>query len=301
MGKNGLGTALRVGRLAPGGFDSLDGRGGPVARARSVAELGETCPVAPGIPADANVTSVRNAPSLFGLGLIDQIPDAAILAEAARQERGGSVRGKPHRVAVRDGLERVGRFGWKAQAARLDEFVGEAFRTELGITNPTAPRDLVTPPTGSSCAGFGPDPEDTGELVRAVTAYITALEAPAGHAEQTRPDGAAIFRRIGCAECHTPSLPGPAGAVPLYSDLLLHDLGSALDDGVVQGQAQGRDWRTTPLWGLRLRGRFLHDARAETLPAAITAHAGEAAATTAHFRMLHEAEREALLAFLREL
>ena len=91
------------------------------------------------------------------------------------------------------------------------------------------------------------------------------------------------------------------GPVPLYSDLLLHDLGPALDDAVVQGQATGRHWRTTPLWGLRMRSRFLHDARAETLSVAITAHGGEAATHAARFRTLSEAEREALLAFLGDL
>jgi CxxC motif-containing protein (DUF1111 family) len=83
--------------------------------------------------------------------------------------------------------------------------------------------------------------------------------------------------------------------------LLLHDLGRALDDGMVQGEARGRNWRTTPLWGLRLRGRFLHDARAETHVGAIAAHGGEAAAAASHFRGLSETEREALLDFLRNL
>jgi CxxC motif-containing protein (DUF1111 family) len=301
MAKGIAGTVLRVGRLGPDGFDPLEGHGGPVARARSVVEFGETCPLAPGIPPGANATSVRNAPPLFGLGLIETIPDAAILAEAQRQDDAGSVRGRPNRVTDAHGQPRVGRFGWKAQTGRLEEFVGDAFRTELGITNPVAPLDLVVPPPGTSCAGHQPDTEDDGKLVRAVTAYISALPAPAGRAEDTHREGARIFRRIGCAECHTPALSGPSGEVPLYSDLLLHDLGRALDDGIVQGEAQGRDWRTTPLWGLRLRGRFLHDARAESLGGAIAAHGGEAAAAASHFRGLTEAEREALLEFLRNL
>ncbi len=301
MGNGTAGTALRVGRLAGDGFDALDGRGGPVARARSVAELGRACPLAPGIPPEANVSSVRNAPPLFGLGLIEAIPEAAILAEADRQQAAGAVRGRPHWVVDASGSERIGRFGWKAQLAGLEEFVGDAFRTELGITNPLAPRDLVSAPPGSTCGQPADGVEDDGRLVRAVTAYIASLAAPTGPAEQDRPAGAAIFRRVGCAECHTPTLPGPSGPVSLYSDLLVHDLGPALDDGVVQGQARGRDWRTTPLWGLRLRERFLHDARAETLAAAIAAHGGESAVATAGFRALSEAEREALLAFLREL
>jgi CxxC motif-containing protein (DUF1111 family) len=301
MGQGSTGTVLRVGSLTANGFDPLDGHGGPLARARSVAEFGISCPLVPGIPPDANVTSVRNAPQLFGLGLIETIPDVAILAEAERQEAGGRVRGLPHRVADTAGQERIGRFGWKAQMARLEEFVGDALRTELGITNPLAPQDFVSPPDESSCGATGPGPEDDGRLVHALSAYIMTLEAPIGRAQHTQPSGAEIFRQMGCAECHTPSLPGPGGSVPLYSDLLLHDVGPALDDAVVQGQATGRHWRTTPLWGLRMRTRFLHDARAETLSVAITVHGGEAAAHAARFRTLTETEREALLAFLGDL
>ena len=116
-------------------------------------------------------------------------------------------------------------------------------------------------------------------MVRAVTSFVAALPplAPGPAPEQslvTR--GATLFRAAGCVACHTPSLPGSQGEVPLYSDLLLHDLGPALDDGVVQGDAGGRDWRTTPLWGLGARPRFLHDGRARTVRAAILAHGGEA-------------------------
>ena len=99
-------TSARA-RMMAEGFDPLEGRGGPVARAR--ADSGPDCPLAPGIPPEANVTSVRNAPALFGLGLIDTIPDEVILAEAARQELGGSVRGRPHRLTDADGGARIGR------------------------------------------------------------------------------------------------------------------------------------------------------------------------------------------------
>ena len=301
MGKGTTGTALRIGRLDQGHFDALEGQGGPVARARSVAELGYACSIQPGIPPEANVTSVRNAPALFGLGKIDAIPDAVILAEADRQTAGGSVRGLAHRVTDANGTERIGRFGWKSQIARLDEFVGDAFRSELGITNPFAPDDFIMPPRDARCGDTSSEPEDDGRLVRSVTAYIASLEAPAGQAERTQPIGAGLFHRIGCAECHTPSLPGSDGDVPLYSDLLLHDVGPSLDDGVVQGQASGRLWRTTPLWGLRMRGRFLHDARASTVSGAVLAHGGEAAPHVTLFRGLTDSEREALLAFLSDL
>jgi CxxC motif-containing protein (DUF1111 family) len=301
MGNGVTGTALRVGRLVGGSFDPLEGHGGPVARARSVADLGLTCPVPAGIPPEANVTSVRNAPPLYGLGLIESIPDAAIRAEAERQRADGRVHGAPHLVTDVDGQERIGRLGWKSQLSRLDEFVADAFRSELGITSPMAPTDFVIAPLGSQCGGSGRDVDDDGSTIRSVTAFIRALEDPSGQAEHTQPVGAALFRQIGCADCHTPTYQAPNGEVPLYSDLLLHDVGPALDDGVVQGQAAGRQWRTTPLWGLRMRRRLLHDARAETIAAAIAAHGGEATTHVQRFRSLSPAERESLLAFLNEL
>jgi CxxC motif-containing protein (DUF1111 family) len=96
-------------------------------------------------------------------------------------------------------------------------------------------------------------------------------------------------------------LQAPSGPIPLYSDLLLHDMGPDLEDGVVQAQAQGADWRTTPLWGLGERTRYLHDGRARTLQGAIQAHGGEAATAATNFRALTPADREALLAFLSAL
>jgi CxxC motif-containing protein (DUF1111 family) len=114
-----------------------------------------------------------------------------------------------------------------------------------------------------------------------------------------------VFQRTGCASCHVSTLQSTlqpdTGGVPLYSDLLLHDMGPALDDGVVQGSAGGRDWRTTPLWGLSDRKRFLHDGRAGNLEAAILAHGGEANAAQQRFRSLSNDERRSLLEYLRTL
>jgi len=107
-----------------------------------------------------------------------------------------------------------------------------------------------------------------------------------------------VFHAIGCADCHLPSLRAADQAIPLYSDLLLHDVGRDLDDSVVQGQARGREWRTTPLWGLGARERFLHDGRASNISAAITSHGGEAEAAVQRFRALTPHDRADLLAFL---
>jgi len=292
---DGAGFVLRVGRRVPGGtFDPLVGQGGPVARAHAVAELGSTCATAPGIPPGANVVSVRSATALFGLGLVETIPDEAILAIAAQP----GTRGRPSLVRDAEGGERLGRFGWKADTAELEQFVADAFRNELGITSPRAPVDLFTPAPG--CTG-GPGLKDDGRAVRAVTAYIRSLP-PLPSTEPPSQDGRAVFTLAGCGACHIPALPGRGGrVVPLYSDLLLHDMGPALDDGVVQGTANGAEWRTTPLWGLSARHRFLHDGRATGITAAILAHDGDGAEAAEVFRRLTPERRDALLAFVGAL
>jgi CxxC motif-containing protein (DUF1111 family) len=299
MGPDGLGTATRVGQLTAAGFDPLLGYGGPVARTRSVAELGLSCDLAPGIPAAATVTSVRNAPGLFGSGLIDRIPDAVILAGAVPRVDG--IQGRAHRVRGADGQERVGRFGWKADTVSLQQFVADAFRNELGITSPLAPADIL--PTGRPgrhpCPGESAALEDDGSIVEAVTAFLAALPPPGPGATASR--GGTLFGSVGCAACHTPSLPLGDRQVPLYSDLLLHDVGPDLDDKVVQGQASGREWRTTPLWGLRTRTRLLHDGRARSVLEALLSHGGEADPVVRRFRQLPPEDREALLVFLMQL
>jgi CxxC motif-containing protein (DUF1111 family) len=294
MGQDGLATVLRVGRFDGASFDPLAGRGGPVARKHTIAELGVSCDMAAGPPAAANLISVRNAPTLYGLGLIDAIPDEVIRAGAVRH---GSVQGRPHVLRDAQGHTRIGRFGWKADAATLEQFVGEAFRNELGITNPIAPTDLVadSPGCGRAPTALG----DDGATVRAVTAYLASIapRVPKTHGPAERAGGT-LFASIGCAACHTPALQVDGVAVALYSDLLLHDIGAAMDDRVVQGEATGKDWRTTPLWGLSERGRFLHDGRATSIRDAILAHDGEAAAAIKAFRQLDRDQQATLLAFL---
>jgi mono/diheme cytochrome c family protein len=302
MGWDGLGVVHRVGRFEGGLFDPLVGAGGPVARDHSIAELGIACDLLAGPPARANLISIRNAPPLYGLGLIDAIPDAVIRAGATAS---GAGRGRLNIVRDALGNERVGRFGWKADTATLEQFVGEAFRNELGVTNPIAPADLVSP--GSGCGGqtsatqASATLDDDGSVVRAVTAYIGSMPPPPSKVGPRHRAGQLLFSTIGCAACHTPTLPTNGIDVPLYSDLLLHDLGPAMDDRVVQGEATGKDWRTTPLWGLGMRSRLLHDGRATNVPDAILAHDGEAAAASKAFRQLTWHEQASLLSFLLAL
>lgn len=277
-----------VGRIRrDGSFDDLEGDGGPVARARSIAELGVPCRLPTGPSRRANVVSTRSAMTLRGNSLIDAIRDRDILANLAAQPE--AVRGRANRLE--DG--RLGRFGWKAGVATLVEFVGFGYRNESGLTNPLAPIDEV-----SGCGQHERELELDALPLTAVAKFVQTLDPPAPSETCLGSPGAAIFRDIGCAGCHTPELPGRGVAVHLYSDLLLHDMGESLSDAMSQGSAGGRDWRTMPLWRLAERKRFLHDGRASTSTEAIIAHGGQALPSAAAFGLLPVADRESLLQFL---
>ena len=296
MGQDGLATVLRVGRLTDAGFTPMFRNHRIEAHAHAISELGVECDREPGIPAGANVTSVRNTPPLFGAGLIDAIPDDVIRAGAVA--KGDGVNGRPNLIRGPDGAEDVGRFGWKADGPTLELFVAEAFRAELGVTSLLAPADPL--PSGlTRCPGESTGPEIDRDDIGAVAAFVAGLPAP--EPQNTHSTGEVIFEATGCAACHVPVLQAGAREVPLYSDLLLHDMGAALDDGVLQGSALGRDWRTTPLWDLSDRSRFLHDGRAESVEAAILAHGGEAEAARRQFSSLSDDDLRALLEFLNSL
>ena len=138
-------------------------------------------------------------------------------------------------------------------------------------------------------------------MVQQVTDYIATLAPIAPATDVDALPGATLFETLGCTACHTPTLGEGADAIQLYSDLLIHDLGGPLDDGFVQGSAEGRHWRTTPLWGLRYRERFLHDGRTTDLERAILEHGGTADPSIARFEDLTETDRETLYDFLLQL
>ncbi len=295
-GPDGLAVVYRVGRFNNGAYDPMLGGGGPVSRKHSISP---TCKLTAGIPSLANLVSVRNTPSLFGDGLIDRISDQTLRARAAAQAAEGTgIAGRPHYMRDAAGQERVGKFGWKADAATLEQFIAEAMRNEMGLTTPLAPQDIVAVPPG---CGLIASPKFDSTVTRALTAFVASLPAPNSSGATSNAPGAALFATLGCATCHTPSLPAGDTQAQLYSDLLLHDMGPSLDDGVVQGQARGRDWRTTPLWGLGVRVRYLHDGRATSLTAAIAAHEGEAMRSANAFRALSADAKEKLLNFLGSL
>ncbi|HEY6475260.1 MAG TPA: di-heme oxidoredictase family protein [Polyangia bacterium] len=290
MGSTPATFVTRVGRIdISGTFDELDGRGGPVARAHSITSLGFFCPLPTGVPPLANVTSLRSAMTLRGTELIDFVQTNDILAAQAAEP--ADVRGTVN--VLSDG--RPGKFGWKAQFATLIEFMGDAFTHEMGVTNPLSPNDEVT-----ACGANFLKPEIDALPLQTVTAFVGTINPPVPDASCTSSAGATTFASLGCAGCHTPSLPGPNAArtINLYSDLLLHDMGPALDDHFVAGSAAGNQWRTAPLWRVSDRAHFLHDGRAATIPDAIAAHGGQAAAAAAAYAALDPATQQALLAFL---
>ena len=207
-------------------------------------------------------------------------------------------------------MRTVGKFGWKAQVPTLQQFSGDAYLNEMGITSPDFPNENC--PMGN-CAElqFNPRPglNDGGEDVDALANFMRLLAAPprgAINADVTA--GEAVFNRIGCNACHVQSLQTGTNANPSlnrvtyqpYSDFLLHDMGN-LGDFIEQGSATGRELRTAPLWGLRVLQSFLHDGRARTIEEAISAHDGQGRASRERFTALDATDRNRLLAFLRSL
>jgi CxxC motif-containing protein (DUF1111 family) len=303
---------VRIGRQVNGQFDPLTSLGGSVLQRRSIKELDPHCPiVGERVPPEANVVSLRATPPVFGFGLIEAIPEASItpLADPNDLNRDG-ISGVANRVFNPEtGRQELGRFGWKAQVPTLHLFSGEAYLNEMGITNPSFPTENL--PQGRSIpAGWdrAADPEDVAG-VEELTNFMKYLAAPQKRAatpNSTRGEG--LFTSAGCAKCHTPSLrtSSPESALNnqiafLYSDLLLHDMGPALEDRVPQGLANGREWRTTPLWGTAQRPNWLHDGRARSLEQAIQLHDGEGRASADQFRRMNPQDRGALLEFLRSL
>ena len=302
----------RFGRNTDGVFDALESQGGSLLQRFAInPELQEV------IPHEANVIAQRLSTPLFGLGLIEAIPDGAILQNMLAAKPDG-VRGRAAEITdVVSGQKRVGRFGWKAQQATLLAFSADAYVNEMGITNRFFPTENAPNGNEALLARFKrtTDPEDevdpvTGKGDIDLVADFMRLLAPPMRLATTPQAavGESLFAQVGCAACHTPSMrTGPSHiaaldrkTVNLYSDLLLHDMGS-LNDGIAQANATPREMKTPPLWGLRARGPFLHDGRATTLDAAIRAHDGEGAAARERYIGMTPQLRRNLVEFLGTL
>ena len=317
-GRGRLANSLQ--RIGTSDDDMLRAVGGPQIQDRAI----------PGAEAERAPTgvavSLRLPPPVFGVGLIDAIPEAAILANADADDRDGDgISGRPNWVRPSDYApdapsnaagQRVGRFGRKAQTATLLEQTVEAYHQDMGITSDFRPRENHNPLSSvpAEAADRVADPEIPPATVLAVVHYLRTLAPPyvGGDTEQRR-QGKTLFASVGCVRCHVSTLttgPNPVAALSnkpaeLYSDLLLHDMGDALADNRPDGGATGREWRTTPLWGLRLMRQFLdgqaflmHDGRARTVEDAILLHGGEAKLSRDAFVALTPSQRRALLDFV---
>ncbi len=302
----------RFGRMVNGVFDPLTEKGGSLLQQFAIDPAVQEV-----IPPEANVIARRITTPLFGAGLIEAIPDDAIRANAQRLKPDG-VRGRVSTLTdVMTGANRVGRFGWKAQQATLLAFAGDAYVNEMGITSRFFP--IENAPNGNMglLAIFDAflDPEDAvdpitkrGDIDAAADFMRFLAPPPPLRFTASASSGQTIFNQIGCAACHQPMMQtgvSPVAAldrkpVPLYSDLLLHDMG-ALGDGIAQGTAGIRDLRTAPLWGLRGRPAYLHDGRATTVDTAIRAHDGEALRSRDNYQGLNRRQQQQLLEFLNSI
>lgn len=316
---------IRFGTQTPEGFDYMHDRGGPQLQDRAI----------PGYPAetlppDITGLSERGGPLVVGLGLIEAIPDAVILAnEDPDDADSDGISGRANFVEapvwlhlppdkIRRAGKYLGRFGRKATAINLLHQTVGAYFNDMGVTSDFIPEDIFNPQIGNRIGDNVPDPEVSAETVNNVVFYLQTLRPPIRRnpSDPTVVRGEALFENIGCAACHIPLLrtsPSPIAPLAfqdvfLYSDLLVHDMGPELADHYPEGDASGTEWRTTPLWGLgiveNLTGGtpfYLHDGRTSSLTEAILWHGGEAGQSRDNFRNLSESDRQALLAFLKSL
>jgi CxxC motif-containing protein (DUF1111 family) len=303
----------RYGRVTNGVFDSLTQFDGQLLHSKGIGLFNGVDFVGEVVPPEANVVAQRRTNPLFGLGLVDAVPDQSLM-DIAQFEQEFTPETAGRTLVVTDifsGLPRVGRFGWKCQIATVLTFSGNAFLNEMGITTPFFPTE--NPPQGDvALLAANPartNPNDTTATVMQLADHTTFL-APPPRRPRTRRAliGEALFFQIGCADCHLPAMrTGPNSVAALnevdffpFSDFLLHDMGS-LNDGIAQSGATGQEMRTAPLWGARIRTSFLHDGRAKTLGDAILAHDGQGLAARNRFAGLSERDQADLLAYINTL
>lgn len=275
--------------------------------------------------AGTNRTATRNAIPIFGVGLLAQIDEQELLSRVDPDDADGDgISGRPN-------WDRgfVGRFGTKAQTVSIEGFLRGPLFNHVGITSDPLPnerKDALPVPSGTGGSMrnglFGgveqgqaaapdeptidddaaQDPELSEDDLFDLVSFAMLLAAPQPDAlDEAGLRGQALFGAMRCDDCHVPSLNSPRGLIPAYSDLLLHDMGEETADGVRMGEADGREFRTQPLWGLAAVGPYLHDGRADTVDEAIRLHGGEGEASRTLYVDATEAERAELQRFLRAL
>ncbi len=307
-------------RISRGTDPALD-VGGPQIQDRAIAGAEPEV-----VPAGVDV-SVRLPPPVFGVGQIEAIPVAAILANADENDADGDgISGRPNWVTSPAFIpptepgggsgQQLGRFSRKAQISTILEQIVGAYHQDMGITTDFRPVENFNPQVSraTEVSDLVEDPELGAGQVLAVLNYLRMLAIPEpGEMTTAREAGQTLFGSVGCASCHSPSFTTGQSVIPAlsgqaifpYSDFLLHDMGDGLADNRPDGSADGREWRTTPLWGLRLMRDFLngdafllHDGRAATVREAILAHGGEAQAARDAFEALAASDQESLIDFV---
>lgn len=330
-------SLTRFGRYEGSTWDPMTRLGGPQLQHRAIPGYPPEV-----LPDEAIGVARLMPPAVTGLGFLEAVDDSVLLRMADPDDADGDgISGRVQLVEATEVAERsvaleaaqspdpgsrgtlidgryIGRFGKKASTVNLLHQTATAYLEDIGITSDLLVEDLVNPRAGDRASDGVGDPEVSSAVVADVAFYLKTLRVPPRR-EVDHPDvlaGEAVFEEIGCAACHVPTLrTGRSNIAVLdrqefhpYTDLLLHDMGTELDDGYTEGRAATTEWRTPPLWGLGIQANFqggqafyLHDGRARSLEEAIAYHGGEGTGARAAFEASSEDDRERLLRFLRSL
>ena len=320
-----LTTLIRFGKYSGGIWDPMVEQGGPQLQNRAIAGYPPET-----IPGDATGVTRLMPPAVTGLGFLAAVPDAVILELADPDDSDGDgISGVPNYIQPLDYFiplpshipsngKYIGRFGKKAGAIDLLQQIVTAYKEDIGITSDFDTQDNFNIQAGLTTGDFVDDPEVSAAIVNNVVFYVRTLKVPPRRDENDIDviAGENLFNQINCSGCHIPSLvTGFSDVTALsektihpYADMLLHDMGSELDDGYTEGTALTSEWRTAPLWGIGLAEDsqggspfYLHDGRVSTLEAAIGFHGGEASNSRDEFHNLSANEKEQLIIFLKSL
>jgi CxxC motif-containing protein (DUF1111 family) len=312
LGGSNATLETRFGTTTNGHFDPMTQYGGSLIQARGIGPAGNCDFVGETIPPSATIVSPRRTTPLFGLGLVDAVPESTFgyvagIERVLFPDEAGRI-ATVHDIA--NDRNAVGRFGWKNQVPTLHQFAGDAYLNEMGITNPEFPNENCP---GGDCTLLACNPlptiNDDGSGVIAFADFMTLLAPPPRKNLSAQAfAGKVLFAAIGCTHCHWATFRTGRSAVDSlsyasfhpYSDFLLHDMGS-LGDGIELGDAKGGEFRTAPLWGISGVTRFLHDGRAATIQDAVLAHDGQARRVRDRFASLSARDQSALLAFVSSL
>ncbi len=267
------------------------------------------------IPTDIMI-SPRVAPAVFGLGLLEEIPEEDILNKVDENDvDGDGISGKANMVwNIKEETKTLGRFGWKAENPTALQQTADAYHQDMGITNSLFSEETCF--EQEDCNHNG-ELDITDATLDITTFYFQTLAVPAvrNYENETFQKGRVLFEEINCSSCHTPKQQTGNSSIPSlsnqtffpYTDLLLHDMGVGLADNRPSFEANGQEWRTPPLWGIGLmpvvngHTRLLHDGRARNVTEAILWHGGEAEQAKESFKQLSREDREALLVFINSI